>query len=125
MPNPSIVALIVSEISVFIRTDGQTDMARSTRLVILAYFMGSETLPSACYILSDESSISSYSTSNGYNKGERYSQVPGLSDTRYLAKGNKGKWRYASSKSTLKCTTYPRSQYMVMWAVDRFKHYGR
>jgi len=28
MPNPSIV---VSEISAFIRTDGQTDMARSTR----------------------------------------------------------------------------------------------
>jgi len=28
--------------------------------------MGSETLPSACYILSDESSIHSYSTSNGY-----------------------------------------------------------
>jgi len=35
MPNPSIVALIVSEISALIRTDGQTDMARSTRLVIL------------------------------------------------------------------------------------------
>jgi len=31
------------------------------------YFMGSETLPSACYILSDESSIPFYSTSNGYN----------------------------------------------------------
>jgi len=30
------------------------------------YFMGSETLSSACYILSDESSISFYSTSNGY-----------------------------------------------------------
>jgi len=35
MPNPSIVALIVSEISAFIRTDGQTDMARLTGLVIL------------------------------------------------------------------------------------------
>jgi len=35
MPNPSIVAHIDSEISAFIRTDGQTDMARSTRLVIL------------------------------------------------------------------------------------------
>jgi len=32
------------------------------------YFMGSETLPSACYILSDDSSIPFYSTSNGYNK---------------------------------------------------------
>jgi len=29
------------------------------------YFMGSETLPSACYILSDESSIHFYSTSTG------------------------------------------------------------
>jgi len=29
--------------------------------------MGSETLPSACYILSDESSVPFYSTSNGYN----------------------------------------------------------
>jgi len=28
--------------------------------------MGSETLYSACYILSDESSIPFYSTSNGY-----------------------------------------------------------
>jgi len=45
MPNPNRLALIVSEISAFIRTDrqtdlsvyldGQTDMARSTRLVIL------------------------------------------------------------------------------------------
>jgi len=66
----SITRLIVSEISAFIRTDrrtdghgyidsasgkdGQTDMARSTRLVILItiyLFMGSETVPSACYIL--------------------------------------------------------------------------
>jgi len=31
------------------------------------YFMGSETLPSACYILSEESSIPFYSTSNEYN----------------------------------------------------------
>jgi len=30
------------------------------------YFMGPKTLPSACYILSDESSIPFYSTSNGY-----------------------------------------------------------
>jgi len=35
MPNLSIVALIVTEISEFIRTHRQTDMARSTRLVIL------------------------------------------------------------------------------------------
>jgi len=35
MPNPSIVALIVSEISAFIGSDGQTGKARSTRLVYL------------------------------------------------------------------------------------------
>jgi len=35
MPYTSIVACIVSEIPAFIRTDGQTDMARWTRLVIL------------------------------------------------------------------------------------------
>jgi len=35
MPNPNFLALVVSEISAFIRTDTQTDMARSTRLVIL------------------------------------------------------------------------------------------
>jgi len=35
MPNPSIVALIVSEILAIIRTDGHADMARSTRLVII------------------------------------------------------------------------------------------
>jgi len=35
MPNPNSLAPIVSEISAFIRTGGQTDMARLTRLVIL------------------------------------------------------------------------------------------
>jgi len=35
MPNPSIVTLMVSEILAFIRADGQTDIARSTPLVIL------------------------------------------------------------------------------------------
>jgi len=30
MPNSNLLAFIVSEISAFIRTDGQTDMARST-----------------------------------------------------------------------------------------------
>jgi len=34
------------------------------------YFMGSETLPSACYTVSDESSIPFYSTSNG-NKNKK------------------------------------------------------
>jgi len=37
------------------------------------------------------------------NKEERYSRVPRLSDTRYSAKGAKGKWRYGSSKAILKC----------------------
>jgi len=50
-------------------------MARSTRCdpsdpdQEYIYFMGSETIPSACYILSDESSIPFYSTSNGYKNG--------------------------------------------------------
>jgi len=35
MPNLNSLAFIVSEILAFIRTNGQTDMARSTRLVIL------------------------------------------------------------------------------------------
>jgi len=43
------------------------------------------------------------------NKKERYIREPRLSDTRYLAKGTKEKWRYASSKARLKCATYPRS----------------
>jgi len=36
--------------------------------------MGSETLPSACYILSDESSILFYYTSQGYNYRIPHSQ---------------------------------------------------
>jgi len=35
MPNLNSLALRALEVSAFIRTDGQTDMARSTRLVIL------------------------------------------------------------------------------------------
>jgi len=31
------------------------------------YFIGLKTIPSTCYILSDESSIPFFSTSNGYN----------------------------------------------------------
>jgi len=59
------------------------------------------------------------------NNGERYSRVHRLLDTRYSVKGTIGTWRYASSKARLKCATYPRSQYMVMWAVDRFRRYER
>jgi len=42
------------------------------------------------------------------NKEERYSRLPRLSDTRYSAKGTKGKWRYTSSKARLKCPIYRR-----------------
>jgi len=34
------------------------------------------------------------------------SRVPRLSGTRYSPKGTKRKWRYASSKTRLKCATY-------------------
>jgi len=62
---------------------------------------------------------------NILNREERYSRVPRLSDTRYSAKGTKGKWIYASSKARLKCATYTWSQYMVMCAVDRLMRYAR
>jgi len=58
MPNPNSLFLTVSGFY----TDGQTEYI---------YFMGSETLPSACYILFDESSIPFYSTCNGYKYTER------------------------------------------------------
>jgi len=93
MTNPSVVVCIVSEISAFIRTDGQTDMARSTPDQEYIYFMGSETLPSVCCILSYESSKPFYSIIKNVifkhrrlfvkNKEERYSRVPRLSDTPY------------------------------------------
>jgi len=71
MPNPSIVACIVSEISAFIRTDGQTGIASSTRLVILVKniytLWGRKRFLLPGYILSHESSIPFYSRSNGYN----------------------------------------------------------
>jgi len=60
MPSPNSLAFIVSEISAFLRTDGHgyIDSASDpdqeyTRI----YFMGSEALPSASYILSHEYSI--------------------------------------------------------------------
>lgn len=46
-------------------------MARSTQEYV--YFMLSETLPSACYILFNESSIPCYS--NGYKKKATNSEV--------------------------------------------------
>jgi len=52
--------------------------------------------------------VKTISTIRFKNKEERYSRVPRLSDSRYSAKGTKGKWRYASSKARLKCATYRR-----------------
>jgi len=60
---PNSLAPIVSEISAFIRTDGQTDILIKNIYTLWGrkrflppdqeyiYFMGSETLPSTCYIL--------------------------------------------------------------------------
>jgi len=80
MPNSSIAAFIVSEITAFIRTNGQTDMARSNLLVIVikniyVYFIGSKTLSFTCYILSDESIIPFYSTSNKYKNKSMASTI--------------------------------------------------
>jgi len=63
------LALIVSEISAFIRTDGHgwIDSASDPDQEYI-YFMGLEKLPFACDILSDESSIPFYPTNNGYKK---------------------------------------------------------
>jgi len=48
MPNPNSLALILSEITAFTRTDGETDMARSTRLVAgslyILYVVGNASL---------------------------------------------------------------------------------
>jgi len=48
--------------------------------------------------------------------GERYSRVPRLPDTRYSAKGTKGKWRYASSKARLKT---PPTRDLNIWLFAR------
>jgi len=85
MSNPSIVAFIVSEIKAFMRTDGQEDMADRLgqwswlRIFILHGYKNiytlshsadilytAETLPSTCYVLSDEPSTPFYPTINGY-----------------------------------------------------------
>jgi len=63
MPNPSIVAFIVSEISALIRTEEQTDRRiDSTSNPDQEYTLNG---PTRCYILSDVSRIPFYSTSNG------------------------------------------------------------
>jgi len=68
MPNPSIAAFIVSEITAFIRTDGHGKIDSASvpdQEYTSMYLMGSETLHSTFYILSNESRIPFYSTSNG------------------------------------------------------------
>jgi len=69
MSSPNILAPKVSEISAIIRTDGhgKIDKTSDPELEYI-YFIGSETLPSAYYILSDDSSILFYSTGNRYRK---------------------------------------------------------
>jgi len=62
-------------------------------------------------------------------KEERYSRVPRLSDTRYLANGTKGKWRYAGSKATVpikllqrlcKWKSYPGSTSRSLNAIKKY-----
>jgi len=52
MPNPNIVAFMVSKITAFIQTD-----EHGWILVKHRYTLKSKTLPSICYILSNESGI--------------------------------------------------------------------
>jgi len=63
------IAFKVFEILAFIRTNRQTDMARSTQLWDYVYIIRSETLQRNMdiNILSDESSKPFFSTSYGYN----------------------------------------------------------
>jgi len=56
MLNPNILAVIVPEILVFIRTDGHVQFdSASDRDLKYIYFMESETLLSTCYIVCDKS----------------------------------------------------------------------
>jgi len=48
-------------------------VCKNIKNLLAVYFTGSETLPSTCYILSRETSIPFYSTSNGY-KNDWYKQ---------------------------------------------------
>jgi len=50
------------------------------------------------------------------NKEERYSRVPRLSDTRYSAKGTKGKWRYANRD--LNTPPIGGRQILALWALE-------
>jgi len=86
IPSPNSLAVIVSEISAFIRTDGHglIDLASNPDQEYI-YCMGS--LPSACYILSDETSIPFYSTSKAQEVTRKNAIVEylDLPDTRYSA----------------------------------------
>jgi len=56
------------------------------------YFMGSEALSSASYILSDESIIPFYSTTNGYNQGNNLRFYPKNFKQVNNSKGNENNW---------------------------------
>jgi len=69
--NLILLSFIVPEISTFIRTDGHGYIDSTIDFdQEYIYFVRLETLPSACYILFNESSIPFYSTSNLCNKIE-------------------------------------------------------
>jgi len=83
MLNLNLIAFIVPENSTFIRTDGQgqIDSAIDPDQEYI-YSIWSQTLPSACYILYNESCIHLHSTSNSYNnKRARDSPISRVSDT--------------------------------------------
>jgi len=68
--------------------------------------VGSETLPSACYILSGESSIPFYSTSNGYNKSNKGNSLKTYSSSIYqiaLGSFDPHKQCLINSKTLLQC----------------------
>jgi len=50
------------------------------------------------YLIVDQKILKTYTS---LNKEECYSLVPQISDTRYSAKGAKGRWGHASSKARL------------------------
>jgi len=120
---------------------GQTDMARSTRLVILIKNIYTLWGGNASFCLLHTFRRLVYpftSTSNGYNKELVYPftlrvtgiitrknaivyldyQIPVTQLNRDIQLSDtrySAKLRYASSKARLKCATNPWSQYAVMW----------
>jgi len=73
MRNLNLLAFIVSEMLTFLRTGGhgQIDLAIDADQEYLSVIW-SETLPSACYILFNESSLPFYSTSKGYKHSNKF-----------------------------------------------------